>query len=218
VGRLLLIARLALRDLRRRRAETALLILAVMAATTTLTLGLVLRDAAADPYMGTRNATNGPDIVAVAAAPAGLDALAAAAGVTDHSGPFPVAAGRLRASDRESDVQIVGRDSAPVSVDQPGLVHGTWVRDGGAVLEAAFAAALGIGVGDAVTVNGRSFAVVGVAVTAATAPYPGTSCIVLIGCMSGPVPDDAPAGLLRNPGLIWLTQPTCGGSVLNRRT
>ena len=55
-----------MRDLRRRRIETALLLLAIMAATTTLTLGLVLHEAASDPYQSTREATNGPDVVASA--------------------------------------------------------------------------------------------------------------------------------------------------------
>ena len=64
MGRILLVGRLAMRDLRRRRIEAALLLLAIMAATTTLTLGLVLRDAASDPYQSTREATNGPDVVA----------------------------------------------------------------------------------------------------------------------------------------------------------
>jgi putative ABC transport system permease protein len=50
MGRLLLVARLALRDLRRRPAEAVPLLIAIMAATTTLTLGLVVREAASDPY------------------------------------------------------------------------------------------------------------------------------------------------------------------------
>ena len=63
MGRILLLSRLAVRDLRRRRIEAALLLLAIMAGTTTLTLGLVLRDAASDPYQSTREATRGPDVV-----------------------------------------------------------------------------------------------------------------------------------------------------------
>jgi putative ABC transport system permease protein len=102
----------------------------------------------------------------------------------------------------------VGRDAAPASVDQPELIQGSWVSDGGVVVEAAFANALDVRVGDPVTLDGRSFEVVGVAVTAAMAPYPGASCIVRVGCMSGAIPDDAelPPGLLHNPGLVWLTQ------------
>src|SRR4029434_2803776 len=62
LGRVLLVGRLAVRDLRRRRIETALLLLAIMAATTTLTLGLVLHKAASDPYQSPRAATNGPAV------------------------------------------------------------------------------------------------------------------------------------------------------------
>jgi putative ABC transport system permease protein len=203
MGRLLLVGRIAVRDLGRRRTETVLLLLAVLAATTTLTLGLVLRDAATDPYESTRAATNGPDVVAAGRQPDELARLADDPAVTDHSGPFPVAAADLAVRGRTSDVQAVGRD-ADASVDRPRVTGGTWVGDGGAVLEAAFAAALDVGVGDTVTLNGRPFPVVGVAVTAAMPPYPKSSCIVP--CMNGAVTDDVPAGLLHNPGLVWLTR------------
>ncbi|NUW38532.1 ABC transporter permease [Nonomuraea rhodomycinica] len=211
MGRILLVLRLAVRDLRRRRAEAALLLIAVLAATTTLTLGLVLRDAAGDPYQSTRAATVGPDVVAGSGRAAGLArlaGLATASGVTEHSGPYPVIAGKLAAPGRTSDAQIVGRDTTVAAVDQPKVTRGRWVSGGGAVLEAAFADWLDVGVGDAVTLGGRSFEVVGVAVTAAMPPYPGASCIVSAGCVHGAVPDgrDLPAGLLRNPGLVWLTQ------------
>jgi putative ABC transport system permease protein len=228
MGRILLVGRLAVRDLRRRRVEAALLLLALMAATTTLTLGLVLRDAASDPYQSTREATNGPDVVASAspypselpddpdelvldqpAKLSGLEELAGAPGVIDHSGPYPVTPAELQASGRTSDVQAVGRDAAPASVDQPELIQGSWVSDGGVVVEAAFANALDVRVGDPVTLDGRSFEVVGVAVTAAMPPYPEASCIVPPGCASGATPEELselPPGLLQNPGLVWLTQ------------
>src|SRR6266511_2802241 len=199
-----------------------------MAATTTLTLGLVLRDAASDPYQSTREATNGLDVVAsvsphpsmltvdpadlVIDQPAklsGLEELASAPGVIGHSGPYPVTSAELQASGRTSDVQAVGRDAAPASVDQPKLTQGSWVSDGGVVVEAAFANTLDVRVGDPVTLDGRSFEVVGVAVTAATPPYPQASCY--FPCMVGAIPDDLagaglPPGLLHNPGLVWLTQ------------
>ncbi|MFC6080708.1 FtsX-like permease family protein [Sphaerisporangium aureirubrum] len=211
MGRILLVARLAVRDLRRRRVETALLLIAIMAATTTLTLGLVLRDAAADPYQSTREATRGPDVVAASqsAKLSGLEELAGVPGVVAHSGPYPVAGAELQASGRTSDVQAVGRDAAPAAVDQPEVVQGRWIGSGGVVVEAAFANALKVRVGDPVTLNGRSFEVVGVAVTAAVSPYPGTSCIVAAGCANGATPEqlsELPPGLLRNPGLVWLTQ------------
>ena len=83
MGRILLVGRLAVRDLRRRRIQTALLLLAIMAATTTLTLGLVLRDAASDPYQRIREATNGPDVIASVSQPAERSGLEDHAAVAD---------------------------------------------------------------------------------------------------------------------------------------
>ncbi|HEY3684504.1 MAG TPA: FtsX-like permease family protein [Streptosporangiaceae bacterium] len=211
MGRIHLVARLALRDIGRRRTEAALLLIAILAATTTLTLGLVLRDAAGDPYQSTRAATKGPDVVAGVAKAADLgrlEKLATASGVTGHSGPYPVVAGKLAASGRTSDVQVEGRDSAAAAVDQPAVTRGHWVRNGGVVLEAAFANSLDVGVGDSVTLSGRSFTIAGVAATAAMPPYPGSSCIVSTGCVNGAIPrnQNLPTGLLHNPGLVWLTQ------------
>jgi putative ABC transport system permease protein len=204
MGRVLLISRLAARDLRRRPAEGLLLLLAIMAATTTLTLGLALHGVTDKPYEKTREATNGPDVVASAdAAPpefggqpanlAGLKALAGASGVTRDSGPFPVAWITLKAEGETVNVRAEGRDSAPAAVDQPKLTQGSWVRAGGVVVEAAFADALGIGAGDRITLNGRTFRVVGVAVTAAAAPYP-DSCLGFCGARPG------------DAGLVWLTR------------
>jgi putative ABC transport system permease protein len=99
----------------------------------------------------------------------------------------------------------MGRDVEPAPVDQPHVTDGTWVREGGVVLEAAFADALDVGVGDTITLEGRTFDVVGVAVTAALPPYPELHC--LLPCTSGGSPDDeVPEGLVQDPGLVWLTR------------
>ena len=186
MGRLLLIGRLAARDLRRRPAEAALLLLAITAATATLTLGLVLRGATSKPYERTRAATAGPDVVASASSPpnsglpadlAGLQALATASGVRGHSGPYPVAWGELGVHGRTVQARLEGRDTAPAPVNQPKLTEGRWLDGGGVVVEAAFADSFGIGAGDPITLNGRSFRVAGLAVTAAAAPYPELSCL-----------------------------------------
>ncbi|MCW2977084.1 MAG: transporter permease [Actinomycetia bacterium] len=206
MGRLLLVYRLAARDLRRRPAEAALLLLAITAATTTLTLGLVLHGATSKPYQSTRNATAGPDVVARADPPpvggrsadlAALKALAHAQGVTRHSGPYPVTHVTLGAHRQTAAVQVEGRDTASASVDQPKLTQGSWVRNGGVVVEAAFADAFDVHTGDTITLNHRSFRIVGVAVTAAMPPYPFTTWL------------SAPGGAQDHavhPGLIWLTR------------
>jgi ABC-type lipoprotein release transport system permease subunit len=212
MGRILLVGRLALRDLRHRRTEAVLLLLGITAATTTLTLGLVLRDAASNPYESTRQATAGPDVVAAVDQRAGrraLEDLATFPEVTDHGGPYLVAPAELHAAGHTSDAQVVGRDTARESVDQPAQLHGTWVRDGGAVVEAAFAAALEVQVGDSIALDERSFEVVGIAATAAMAPFPRSTCLVPQGCVSGATPEmlsQLPPTVLQDPGLVWLTE------------
>ena len=259
MGRLLLVCRLAARDARRRPAEAALLLLAIVAATTTLTLGLVLHGVTDEPYQSTRAATAGPDVVAgvrgdpVLGEPAdlaALQALADAPGVTDYSGPYPFIGVELEADGvttrdlRGEDLGgagawAQGRDSAAAAVDQPELTQGGWVRDGGVVVEAGFAAALDLGVGDEITmrtrvcglwirgeqpdcrvVNRRSFEVVGVAVTAAARPYPdvnfGLSFEAMDMLNSGPpgeepaVDAEAPVDPVE-PGLVWLTEADARG-------
>ena len=186
MGRVLLVGRLAARDLRRRPGEAALLLLAITAATATLTLGLVLHGVVDKPYQSTREATAGPDVIAAVVPPpvggghadlAGLRALADAPGVTASSGPYLVTWTRLTVNGRRATVQVQGRGSAPAAVDQPRLTQGTWVRDGAAVVEAAFADAPGVDTGDEIVLGGHPFRVVGVAVTAASAPYPELTCL-----------------------------------------
>lgn len=66
MGRFVLLCRLAGRDLRRRPGEAAMPLAVMTAATTVLTLGLVLGGATAHPYQATRAATAGPDVLATA--------------------------------------------------------------------------------------------------------------------------------------------------------
>jgi putative ABC transport system permease protein len=143
--RFVLVGRLALRDLRRRPAEAALLLLVIMAASATLTLGLVLNGATSNPYQRTRHATAGPDAVAsflnlppgpsLAAGLAGLDALARTPGVTGHSGPYPVTWAVIKAHGATAGVMAEGRDPVPASIDQPEVTQGSWVGSGGVVVE-----------------------------------------------------------------------------------
>jgi putative ABC transport system permease protein len=177
-GRLLLVCRLLARDLRRRRTETVLLLLAIGAATATLTLGQALNGVATRPYEQTRTATAGPDVVVDLPEATGSTALAALAplatapGVTGHSGPYPVAYLMLTAHGTIVHAVVEGRDAAPAAIDRPEVTSGTWVRPGGVVVERAFADALGMHAGDTVSVDGHALRVVGTAVTAASAAYP----------------------------------------------
>jgi ABC-type antimicrobial peptide transport system permease subunit len=220
MGKILVVRRLAARDLRHHKAQAILLLLAITAATTTLVLGLALNGVTSHPYQQTRAATNGPDLVAgygvnlnapgsgpgtVSAAQVQADttALTNLRGVTEFSGPYPVASVVLRTRGLTVPVQAEGRGQAPAAVDQPKLTAGSWVRPGGVVIERTFAEALGVGAGDRVTLGGRPFTVVGIAVTAADAPYPNlcyTSCM-----FTGPQTSAGSSLSTLNIGLAWVT-------------
>ncbi|HWN61897.1 MAG TPA: FtsX-like permease family protein [Streptosporangiaceae bacterium] len=221
MGKILLVRRLAARDLRHHKAQAVLLLLAITAATTTLVLGLALSGVTSHPYQQTRALTSGPDLVAgygvllgpaqgpVAVSAAQLQADTSAlihlSGVTGYSGPYPVASVILRTRGLTVPVQAEGRGQAPAAVDQPKLTVGSWVRPGGVVLERTLAEALEVGVGDRITLDGRPFTVAGIAVTAAAAPYPNcqdTSCMY-----TGPETGASSSNLSTlNVGLTWVAE------------
>src|SRR5580704_3109004 len=209
MGRLLLICRLAVGDVRHRPTSAVLLVLAIMTAATTLTLGLALAGTSNQPYQQTRALTAGPDIVAEVSPPqavggpppdvASLTALTHASGVVAHSGPYPFTFATLQANGRKAGARVEGRDQAPAPVEQPDVTQGSWVRPGEVVLERSFADELGVGAGSQVTLNGRPFRVAGVAVTAAsTLLYPH---ICYSDC------DLSTTELARKvPGQVWMTR------------
>jgi putative ABC transport system permease protein len=208
MGRLTLIARLAMRDLRYRRGEAALLLLAITAATITMTLGFALSGVTSHPYQQTRSATRGPDIVASflnAGQPAGVTAasglaamrtLARQPGVTASSGPLPVSWPVVKFNGLTAGVLAEGRAETPAAIDRPELTEGSWVRPGGVVVERSFAEALGARVGERLTLNGRPFTVAGIAVSAANAPYPEAN----FDTYGSPFPTS-------ELGMMWLTVP-----------
>jgi putative ABC transport system permease protein len=173
MGTALLVFRLAARDVRRHLAQATLLVVAIAVAAATLTMGLAMNGVTGQrPYSTTRAATKGPDVVAYLTTASQDKELVAAPGAANHSGPYPVASGVIHFDGRTADVFAEGRSTAPAAVDQPLPTAGTWVRPGGVVIERTFADALGVSVGDHVTLAGKSFTVAGIAVTAAQSPYP----------------------------------------------
>jgi putative ABC transport system permease protein len=208
MGRLALIARLVARDLRRRPAEASILLLAITAAATTLTLGIVLHGITSGPYERTRAATAGPDIVAIVgpgqsanepADRANLVPLAKAHGVTASSGSYPVLGMTLRANGYTVPAMAEGRDQAASAAGRALLTAGTWARPGSVVLERSFAAALGVSPGQTITLNGRSLLVSGIAVSVALPPYPAL-------CNAGCDFDFAATAPAGQPGTLWMTR------------
>ena len=217
------------------------MLLAIVAATTVLSLALALHGVTTKPYQQTRAATKGPDVVAVFAPGGGVSirtphgptsqasstrqlqaqakSLISAPGVTAHAGLYPVASAILQLGKVAAQVEAEGRDQAPAVLDQPKLTAGSWVRPHGIVLERTFAESLGAHVGDRVSLDGRSYTVAGIAVTAAAAPYPnlcfppGGTCLfgypeygngsrvwVFVGRKQVTLSTD-------NIGLAWVTEP-----------
>jgi putative ABC transport system permease protein len=173
MGTALLVFRLATRDVRRHAAQAVLLVVAIAAAAATLTMGLALNGVTSEsPYVATRAAAKGPDVVAYLTSASQANSLTRASGVANHSGPYPVVSATIRFDGRQADVFAEGRSTVAAAVDQPLLTAGSWVRPDSVVIERTFADALGVSVGDRVGLNGKSFAVAGIAVTAAQAPYP----------------------------------------------
>jgi len=221
-GQVVLISRLAARDLRRRPVEALMVFLVIAAAATTLTVAFALSGVTNKPYQQTRLATAGPDVIAVegggpgsaqpmssAQLAAAVASLTTAPGVIAHSGPYPAAYSAVRFRGHTVDVVAEGRDQAPASVDQPKVPQGGWIRPGAVVIERGFADALGAHVGDNVRIGGRSFRVAGIAVTAAIPPYPSSLCHI---ACPFPVRRFLTTGQgVPNMGLVWLTRSAVAG-------
>lgn len=195
MGRLLLVWRLAARDLRRRPGEAALFLVAVTAATAALSLGLATGNAVTTGFEKTREATAGPDITAITTASDPSDLarrLAKTPGVAAQSDPIFAFDATVGLHGTSAHTSVEGRDTAPSTVDRPLVTDGSWVRPGGAVIERGFAEVFGVRVGDSVTIGGRDYPVAGIAISAATPVYPWSDWA------QGPGPTD-------RGGRIWLT-------------
>jgi putative ABC transport system permease protein len=220
-GTVTLVWRLAVRDLRRRPVEALMVFLVIAAAATTLTVALALSGVTNKPYQQTRQATAGPDVVAMAPAQqatprplpaptrADLASLTTAPGVIAHSGPYPTVSSAVQFRGHSVDVVAEGRDQPPASVDQPKVTQGGWIRPGGVVIERGFADALGVQVGDQVGIGGQSFQVAGIAVTAAIPAYPTSLCHITC---PFPIGASVQSGQgVPNMGLVWLTRSAVAG-------
>jgi putative ABC transport system permease protein len=215
MGRAYLVGRLAVRDLRHRPGAAVLLLIALVTATATMTLGLILHGTTSQPYATTMAATNGPDVVAQSQptyanngsriiAPPDLKKLMALTRtaeprITAYSGPFPYTYARLTGGGHLGMALVEGRATTGSGVDHPDLTAGNWIRrPGEVVIERTFADALGVRPGNRITLNGRTFTVAGIAVTSAIPAYPH---VCSFGCdFDSSMPANA------EPGLMWLTE------------
>ena len=152
MGRLLLICRLVVGDIKRRRVQSAL---------------LLRDDRDDDDHADTRLGAAQRHRQPVGAHPGGDEGprrrrrvrscpgaattatrqfapFRHAPGVAAIGGPFPLAFTRLTRRGINVARRPEGRDPTPAAVDQPLLTAGHWVRPGGAVIEQGLAEALGL--------------------------------------------------------------------------
>jgi putative ABC transport system permease protein len=191
MGRLWLVARLVISDVKRRKGQALLLVIIIVLTTAALTLALALRRPDTGQFSRTRAATRGPDLVAELAStpggarptPAQLTPLRSARGVRATAGPYPIAFVRLTGPHGGAAIQAEGRDRTRGVIDRPLLASGTWVKAGRAVIERGLAASLAIRVGDQIRLGDRQFTVGGIAYSTAQPFYPANS-----------------------PGVVWLTR------------
>ena len=177
MGRMLLIWRLVLGDIKHRPVQSLLLVAMIAATTATLTLSLALQGTNDGPFARTRVATRGPDVAALfqpgfhgtVGTLKQFEAMRNSSGVIASSGPFLVSELALTARGHTVRVHAEGRDTNLATVDRPLLTAGNWTTPGGIVIERNFADALGVHVGDTVRLSGRLLIVRGTAVTSAMA-------------------------------------------------
>jgi putative ABC transport system permease protein len=182
-----LAVRLALRNLRRRPAQGALLLLTLTIATGVLGVATSVYGSADAPWDRVWRATNGfhvslgvyhpPDEPGNRAFVDELrrrgEQLATAPGVIGVGGPWTHLYGSIEVAGGSEDLTAEVRDPGPYEVDQPLVTSGRWLGEGGGVvLESGLAATLQAGPGDTVVIQGRPFPVRGVASTVSRGRFP----------------------------------------------
>src|SRR5215475_5916058 len=201
--------RLARRNLSRRPAQSALVLLTLTLATGVFGVGTALHGSADAPWDRVWKATNGFHISAnyyrqgsfagtdtnLPAVRRSFAALAAARGVQAVGGPWLDLDGRLDVGshggyeDLTAEVRTPGRST----VDQPLVTAGSWLASNsdGVVLEQGLARALDAHPGDQVRINSHQFTVRGIATTVSQGRFPFTL-----------------------PALVWVTPAT--GAVMRQ--
>ena len=168
-----LTARLAWRNLRRHAGGAALLAIALITATTTLTMALCVGAGAQAPWDRAFAETDGAQILANSEHLSILTALTHAHGVEAAIGPYPVYHETAYMHGSTLRLTLVGRDTLNTPIDRPQVTAGTADLSGNAiVLEQSVANTIHAHVGDTVQVNGITLTLRGIALSTAQPPFP----------------------------------------------
>jgi len=167
-------------DLRARRGQALLTIGVVGGVVAALFLATMLLQGALNPWQQLFTRTHGADVLVYFQNGTDTRELDSLPGVQKVGQPYQAASATLEQGAVRSPVELSSMTPVPPTMSTPLIVAGTWLRSSepdGAVLEASFAAAVHVGVGDQITIDGIdgtevSMRVIGIADTADQGFYP----------------------------------------------
>ncbi len=167
-------------DLRARRGQALLTIGVVAGVVAALFLATMLLQGALNPWQQLFTRTHGADVLVYFQNGTDTSELDSLPGVQKVGRPYQAASATLEQGAVRSPVELGSMTPVPPTMSTPLIVAGTWLRSSepdGAVLEASFATAVHVGVGDRITVDGIdgtevSMRVIGIADTADQGFYP----------------------------------------------
>ena len=167
-------------DLRARRGQALITVAVVAGVVTALFLATMLLQGAVNPWQQLFARTRGADVLVYFQNGTNSKELRSVAGIREIGKPYQAASATLEQGAVKSPVELRAMTPEPPAMSAPLLVAGTWLRSSardGAVLEASFAQAARVGVGDRITVDGIDgtsvpMRVIGLADTADQGFYP----------------------------------------------
>ncbi|HEX6525092.1 MAG TPA: FtsX-like permease family protein [Streptosporangiaceae bacterium] len=178
-------------DLRARRGQALLTVGVVAGVVAALVLATMLLEGATNPWKGLFNRTHGADVVVWFSYGTDTSKLHELAGIQGAAPPHEVAPATMEQTSVRSPVQLTAMPITEPAMSAPLVVAGTWLRKSqpdGVVIEASFAAAAHVSLGDRISVQSVDapavrVKVIGIADTADQGFYPQWT-----------------------PGLIWVQQ------------
>jgi putative ABC transport system permease protein len=167
-------------DLRARPSQALLTVGVVAGVVAALVLATMLLQGAVNPWQQLFARTHGADVLIYFQNGTETGELSSVPGIREVGQPYQAAAATLEQGPVQSPVELAGMTPVPPAMSTPLLVAGTWLRSSerdGAVLEASFAAAVHVGVGMRIVVDGIDgtsvpMQVIGIADTADQGFYP----------------------------------------------
>ena len=167
-------------DLRARRGQALITVVVVAGVVASLLLATMLLQGAVNPWQQLFARTRGADVLIYFQNGTNTKELRYVAGIREIGKPYQAASATLEQGAVRSPVELRAMTPAPPAMSAPLLVAGTWLRPwvpAGVVLEASFAEAVHLGVGDRIVVDGIDgtlvhMRVIGIADTADQGFYP----------------------------------------------